>query len=54
MQDMLVVLDERGKEGTSEGFASLLAKVIHIALSSADSHPGLFAIRRLSLYMLLP
>jgi len=35
MQDMLVVLDERGKEATSEGLASLLAKVTHIVLYSA-------------------
>ena len=38
MQDMLVVLDERGKEATSEGLASLLAKVTQITLFSADLH----------------
>ena len=32
-QDMVVVLDERGKEATSEGLARLLAKVICRAIA---------------------
>ena len=33
VQDMVVVLDERGKEATSEGLARLLAKVICRAIA---------------------